>query len=271
MKVGIMLMSDRGPDGKPWDWRKHLERCKEHGLEMVDLFDVMLRRVGLSPIEAKKILDKIGLGISVFGVRTDLVSPDPEVRKKSLEAVKYGVEVCRQLDVDHLFSHGGQHTNKGEAALKRYIEGLSEAADIAAEAGVMLSIENAGTLCHTDTELLRCVKAVNKPNMKITFDGGNFILARCNPERAARLLAPYVIHVHVKSFIPVTKMSERAYPNLPYRYCPVGKGLVDYVRIRRILAEAGFDRCMSFEPSGGRDSKWYQSLDKLTRIVKGDS
>jgi len=268
MNVGIMLMSNRGPDGKPWDWRKHLENCKKHGVEMVDLFDGMLKSVNLSPFEAKKMLEEIGLSVSVFGVRTDLVSPDAEVRQKSLDAIRYGVDVCRRLDIDHLFSHGGQHSNKGEEALNRYIEGLSEAADIAAEAGIMLSIENAGTLCHTDEELLKCIKGVNKSNFKITFDGGNFILARCDPHRAARRLAQHVIHVHVKSFIPVTDPSEWISPNFPYRYCPIGEGLVDYRRIRDILVAAGFDRCMSFEPEGGRDSKWYQSLDKLTKIVK---
>ena len=269
MRVGIMLMSDKGPDGQPWDWQKHLENCKKHGVEMVDLFDGMLRSINLSPIDAKKILDKMGLSPSVFSVRTDLVSSDPEVRQKSLERIRYGVDVCRQLDINHLFSHGGQHANKGEEALVRYINGLSKAVDIAAEAGVMLSIENAGTLCHTDTELLRCIEAVNKPNLKITFDGGNFILARCDPQRAAQLLAPKVIHVHVKSFEPVTNLSEMIRPDMPYKYCPIGRGLADYRRIRKTLADAGFDGCMSFEPEGGENSKWYQSLDKLTKIVKG--
>ena len=269
MKVGIMLMSNKGPDGQPWNWQKHLEECKKHGVEMVDLFDRMLKSINLSPIDAKKILDKIGLSPSVFGVRTDLVSPDVEVRRRSLDTIRYGVDVCRRLEITHLFSHGGQHTNRGEAALNRYIDGLSEAADITGEAGITLSIENAGTLCHTDVELERCIKAVNRQNFKITIDGGNFIIARCDPHRAAKRLAPYVIHVHVKSFIPVIDPSKGIRPNLPYRYCPVGEGLVDYRKIRDILVAAGFDGCMSFEPEGGEDSKWYQSLDKLSKIVKG--
>lgn len=268
MKVGIMLMSDRGPDDKPWDWRKHLQECKRHGVEMVDLFEFMLGSIKLKPTDANGILKEIGLGTSVFGVPTDLVSPDIKVREKSIRMIKYGVEVCRKLEIGHLFSHGGQHNNKGEEALARYIDGLSQAADIANSAGLTLSIENAGTLCHTDKELLRCIKAVNRPNMKVTFDGGNFILAGSDPHKAAELLASKVVHVHAKSFEPASA-SERISAERSFKYCPIGKGLVDYRRICGILTSVGFDGCVSFEPEGGENSKWYQSLDTLTRIVKG--
>jgi len=269
MKVGIMLMSDRGPDDKPWDWRKHLQECKKHGVEMVDLFEFMLGGIGLKPTDANRVLKEIGLGTSVFGVPTDLVSPDAKVRGRSIDMIKYGVEVCRRLDIGHLLSHGGQHTNKGDAALERYIDGLSQAADIANSAGLTLSIENAGTLCHTGEELLRCIRAVNRPNMKVTFDGGNFILAGSDPHKAAELLASKVVHVHAKSFEPAQSIRERPFRDRPYKYCPIGHGLVDYRKIRDTLVAAGFEGCLSFEPEGGENSRWYQSLDTLTEIVKG--
>jgi len=269
MKVGIMLMSDRGPDDKPWDWRKHLQECKRRGVEIVDLFEFMLGSIKLKPADANRVLKELGLSTSVFGVPTDLVSPDAKVRGKSIDMIKYGVEVCRQLEIGHLLSHGGQHTNKGEAALERYVDGLSQAADIANSAGLTLSIENAGTLCHTGEELFRCIRSVNRPNMKVTFDGGNFILAGSDPHKAAELLASKVVHVHAKSFEPAPGIRERPFKDRPYKYCPIGHGLVDYHKIRDILAAAGFDGCFSFEPEGGENSKWYQSLDTLTEIVKG--
>lgn len=269
MKVGIMLMSDRGPDGEPWDWMEHLARCKTHGVEMVDLFDWMLQSVGMNTVEARKTLNDLGLSPSIYGVRTELMSPDGKVRQESLDAVKRGIEACHELGIGHLLTVGGQHASSGEEALKRYIEGLRTAADIASSEGITVSIENAGSLCHTDAELLRCVRSVGKPNMKVTFDGGNFVIAGCDPHQAAELLAPEVVHVHAKSFVRVTDESEGLSPGRPFKYCPVGEGLVDYQRIRDVVAASGFDGCMSFEPEGGEDSKWYESLDTLTRIVKG--
>lgn len=269
MKVGIMLMSNCGPDGQPWDWIQHLMRCKEHGVQMVDLFEQMIRLDGLTIRTMRNILDDLGLQPSIYCVRTDFTSPDSRVRSESLDAIKRGVEACHELGINLLFNYGGQHGSKGEDAFARFVDGLADAVDVAGEAGIILSIENAGTLCHTDTELLRCIKAVGKPNLKITFDGGNFILAGCNPHSAAELLASEVVHVHVKSFMRVTDEAQQLSPDKPFKYCPVGQGLVDYRKIRAILTTAGFDGCMSFEPEGGHDSRWYESLDALTQIVKG--
>jgi len=262
MKIGIMLMSSRGPDGRDMDWRRHLENCKEHGLEAVDLFERMLGSVGETVTGAKKALDDLGLEPGIYCVPTDLVSPDPDVRKTSLDTIRRGVDACQELGIDQLFSHGGQHNNEGEEALQRYVDGLQRAADLAAEAGITFSIENAGKLCHTDRELKRCIETVDRPNMKVTFDGGNFILAGCDSHEAAELLADKVAHVHVKSFV-----SAPGNQPWPFRYCPIDEGLVDYRKIRDTLVGAGFDGCMSFEPESRGESRWYHSLDLLTQIV----
>ena len=262
MQTGIMLMSDRGPDGQPWDWRQALERWQSCGLEAVDLFDRMLQGVGETVSGMRRLLDGIGLQPSIYCVPTDLVSPDPAVRRASLDTIRRGIEACRELGLTQLFSHGGQHNNQGPEALARYADGLAQAADLAAAAGLQLSIENAGKMCHTDDELLTCLRLIDRPTMRLTFDGGNFVLAGCDSHRAAERLAPYIAHVHVKTFVAAPGLTPR-----PFRYCPVGEGLVDYRRIRDTVRQAGFDGCMSFEPEGGFDSDWERSLRVLSEIV----
>jgi sugar phosphate isomerase/epimerase len=262
VKIGIMLMNDRGPDGQPWDWRRALERWQGGGLESVDLFHGMLAAAGETVAGAKRLLDGLGLTPSIYCVPTDLISPDPAVRAAALDTIRRGIDACAELGIRQLFSHGGQHSNAGDEALGRYADGLAQAADLAAAAGLTLSIENAGKLCHTDDELLRCLSLARRPNLRLTFDGGNFVLAGCDSQRAAERLAPYVTHVHVKTFVPAPGHSP-----WPFRYCPVGQGLVDYRRIRDTVRQAGFDGCMSFEPEGGVDSDWERSLQVLTEIV----
>jgi len=262
MKIGIMLMSDRGPDGQPTDWRGALAEWKSHGLEAVDLFDSMLQATGETIDGARKLLGGLGLEPSMYCVRTDLVSSAAPERAQSLDTVRRGIEACCQLGITQLLSYGAQHNNEGNDAVARYVDGLQHAADLCAGQGITLSIENAGRMCHTPAELKRCVDMVNRPNMKITFDGGNFILAGCDSHAAVDLLAKDIVHVHVKSFVPAPDLTPR-----PYRYCPTGEGSPDYRYIRDVLMRAGFDGCMSFEPEGGHDSKWTQSLDTLTRIV----
>jgi len=262
MKIGIMLMSTNGPDGKPTDWRKYLANCKDHGLEAVDVFDRMLQATGETVADMKTALADLGLEPSIYCVPTDLVSPDPKARQESLDTVKRGVDACLQLGIDQLFSHGGQHNNQGEEALNRYIDGLQQAADIAAEQDITFSIENAGKLCNTDTELKRCIDAVARGNMKITYDGGNFLIAGCDAVQAAAMLGPQVSHTHIKSLnlLPAGEAP-------PYRYCPIDEGPIDYRAVRDTLISAGFDGCMSFEPSGGLDCQLEHSMDVLTQIV----
>jgi len=79
-----------------------------------------------------------------------------------------------------------------------------------------------------------------------------------------------VVHVHVKSFMPAPEISKRAWQDLPLQYCPVGYGLVDYRRIKKILVSFGFNGCMTFEPEGGIHSRWYESIETLVEIVKGE-
>jgi len=263
MKTGVMLMSEKGPDGQPTDWRRMLAVWRDAGVEQVDVFDRMLQTVGASVQEMKRLLDDLGLSASVFCVPTDLVSPDAATRAKSLDTIRRGLDSCAFFGVTHLFSHGGQHNNEGPEALARYADGLGRAADLAAKAGMVLSIENAGKMCHTDTELLKCLEMTGRPNLKITLDGGNFILAGCDPLAAARRLADKVVHVHVKSFVHAPERTPR-----PFRYVPTGEGAPDYRVIRDTLRAAGFDACMSFEPEGGFDSKWEQSIRTLRGIVE---
>ena len=128
------------------DWRAFLGTCKEHGLEAVDLFERMLSNVGETVTGAKRLLDDLGLEPSIYCVPTDLISPDAEVRKQSLDTIRAGIDACHELGITQLFSHGGQHNNEGEDALLRYVDGLGQAADLAAEAGLTFSIENAGKM-----------------------------------------------------------------------------------------------------------------------------
>jgi len=97
-------------------------------------------------------------------------------------------------------------------------------------------------MCHTVEELARCIEAVDRPNMRVTLDTGNFILAGDDPHEAVRCLGPKTAHVHVKNFVDDPD-GER----WPYRYCPPREGKVDYAWVVEHLASVGYDGYVSFE------------------------
>jgi len=263
MKVGHMLMGDpKDAAGNPLDWRDFLAEAKTWGLQGVDLFPFYLERVGTTVDEAAKAIRDLGLDIAVYCVPTDLVSPDPAVRQQSLDRVAAFADKAVELGVGHLFSHGGQHGNSGKEALERYVDGLGQAADLCAERGILFSIENAGSLCHTHDEMKRCLDAVARPNMRLTIDTGNFILAGSDPHEAVRRLARQVAHVHVKNFVDAPDRQPR-----PFRYCPPRDGKVDYGFVVEQLRAVGYDGYLSFEPEGYPDAQAEDGICYLAELL----
>jgi sugar phosphate isomerase/epimerase len=265
MKVAIMFMSvPKDASGQPMDWRKYLADCKRWGLEGVDLFVRVLQGINMTTAGMKQVLKDMGLKASIYCVPTDLVSPDPNVRKQSLDMIRHGIASCQELGIKQLFSHGGQHNNKGPEALARYVDGLSQAAEMCAAVGITLSIENAGTLCGTMEELHQCVMSV-KPSLSVTLDTGNFVLAGSEPHKATELLAPKTVHVHVKNFISVPGKTPR-----PFEYCPLDdpNAIVKYARVRDILAARGYDGYLSFEPEGQGKAPTEGSLRFISKLVR---
>lgn len=263
MNVGHMLMNDpMDAEGIPQYWRRFLAEAATWGLQSLDVFPFYLERVGATVDDAAKTLADLGLGIAVYCVPTDLVSPDPSVRQESLDRVAVFADKAVQLGVGHLFSHGGQHSNRGGEALARYTDGLRQAADLCAERGLLFSIENAGSLCHTHEEMARCLEAVGRPNMRLTIDTGNFILAGSDPHEAIRRLAPLVAHVHVKNFVDAPGREP-----WPFHYCSPRDGKVDYAYVVAQLAAVGYDGTISFEPEGYPDAQAEDGIRYLASLL----
>ncbi|MFP4057262.1 MAG: sugar phosphate isomerase/epimerase family protein [Candidatus Brocadiia bacterium] len=263
MDVGYMLMGEpRGPDGQAVPWHDFLAEARGWGLESVDLFPAYFERAGEPVAGAAEAIADLGLAVAAYCVRTDLVSPDPAMRQGSLDRVAAGAEQAAELGLGHLFSYGGQHENRGEEALRRYADGLARAADLCALQGLVLSIENAGSLCHTPDELARCLEAADRPNLALTLDPGNFVLAGCEPHQAARRLAARTVHLHVKNFVDDPARRPR-----PFRYCSPRRGQVDYARVARQLAEAGYEGALAFEPEGFPDAQAEDGIRYLAELL----
>lgn len=264
MRVGHMLMTDpKDAAGNAVPWRQFLAEAKGWGLQGVDLFPAYLERAGASVDDAVAVLRDLGLGIAVLCVQTDLVSPDPAVRTQSLARVGAFADKAAELGVGHLFSYGGQHANRGEEALRRYVDGLQRAAGLCAERGLLFSIENAGSLCHTHEEMARCLDAVARPNMRLTIDTGNLILAGSDPHEAIRRLAPRVAHVHVKNFVDAPGRTP-----WPFRYCPPRAGKVDYAYVVAQLRAVSYDGYVSFEPEGFPDAQAEDGIRFLAELLR---
>lgn len=104
----------------------------------------------------------------------NLCSPDEEMRRKSVEALRSEMERCAQYGIPQVVSHIGAHLGAGvEAALPIAAESIREVLDASPDS-VMLLIENTAgqgsVLDSTFEEIARLMELVQRPRLGVCLD-----------------------------------------------------------------------------------------------------
>ena len=127
--------------------------------------------------------------------------------------------------------------------LEKLTRMLSDAAAIAAKAGVKLALEN--HIDYNSSEILQLLRDVNSPNLGVNFDSGNFLRVLDDPVEAMRKLAPYVLATHIKDLRPVKGVPADAWHF--FSCVPAGEGLILNEELARILSENGYKGFLAVE------------------------
>jgi sugar phosphate isomerase/epimerase len=132
-----------------------------------------------------------------------------------------------------------------EPQIENSVRMLTEAAEVAAEHGVVLALEN--HIDFTGPEMLRIIEGVNSENLRVNLDTGNPIRVYEDPVECAKALAPYTVSTHTKDVTTQSKGGSPAdrFPFFPS--CPTGSGLVDFDGVVDVLVEAGFEGSLAVE------------------------
>lgn len=158
--------------------------------------------------------------------------------------------------------------------LERLARMFSDAVPIAERYGVRLAVEN--HIDFTADEMLWLLTAVNSPYLGINFDTGNFVRLLDDPVRAMEKLAKYVYATHIKDL----KLQKGIGADEWYFFSstPVGDGIVDNLKLARLLARAGYQGFLAVEidflhPDYGGDedqavAKSIQELKKIAAAVE---
>lgn len=165
------------------------------------------------------------LGVPAIGMHLGFVPPDPAGPQH--QAV---VEVTRQV-CDHCRAHGQRfHLETGQ---------------------------------ETAADLLRFIRAVDRPNLAVNFDPANMILYRAGqPLEALDLLGPYVRSVHCKD------ATWSRQPGQPwYADAPLGSGDVDVEAFLRKLNALGYDGPLTIEREYSPDQQG--DLAAALRLLEG--
>lgn len=196
-----------------------------------------------------------GLDLCGFSTHQGFVTPDKQKRQENIDHTLHCIELAYQLGIPTIRVNTGRWgttrsfnqlmKNQGiEPRLEGYtdedgfgwvIESLEKCIAKAQQCGVILGLENHWGLGRTADGVLRIVRAIDSPWLRVTMDTGNF-LADTYSQLAQ--LAPETVFVQAKTYF--------------------GGGIwyaldLDYPRIARILRQHAYRGYVSLEFEGQED------------------
>ncbi|NMB25398.1 MAG: sugar phosphate isomerase/epimerase [Firmicutes bacterium] len=203
-------------------------------------------------ISIKDAVKNMGLSIVSVAGYSDFTLTDADLLKEQAEGLEWYCQLAADLGVKFVRVMGG-NAKEGmgqEEMVDNIIAGFRQVTHIAEKHGVIMALENHGTVVNDGPTLVKIIESVNSPNLRITMDTGNFCWAGHSLNEAYdyfRQVAPYAANVHLKDFV--------FEDNNEVKFVPLGEGVLDLRIVRDILVEAGYDGAMLCEYEGMGDPR----------------
>ena len=230
----------------------------ELGLDTVELADHQVRAAGTDAV--RSVLAASGMTAACCDVGVDFVTRDPAARQAEVDKLQAGLRRAAEIGARYTLSYPGLPKEGIRPADVRrwFAEGLVACLPIARQLGITMTIPDVGIaaeLSGTSAHLNEICDAVG-PELRVTYDIGNFLMAGEDPLAALDRVAPRVAHVHLKDWqvLPATVarpegafvgLDERSYVGMA-----MGEGILDLPGVVARLAELGYSGYLSIEYEG---------------------
>ena len=178
--------------------------------------------------ELRARLDERGLVPTVIVGSLNL-SADKDLSAPPLEQAIANLEVAQRLGSPlglFYFGYGGRVNRDGRIRLA--VEQIARLADAAADYGITVTTENYDYF--TSDDLLEIFRRLDRPNVGLHNDTGNWLLLDEDPLEATRKVAPFTYHAHVRDYV----LRDGVFTSVP-----IGQGLVDFPPILKELVRIG--------------------------------
>jgi len=241
-----------------------IDKAAALGVEGVDILHRQMEMLEDDPLTPahREYLQKLkrhafnnGIDLVCLSIHQDFVDPDPAYRQKQVEHTFKCIEIAHELGVPCMRLNSGRWNTiksfddlmkaKGEEPVtdgfteadgfKWCIDAIEQCLPKAAEAGVILALENHWGLTRTPEGLLRILNAVRSPWLGILMDTGNFL---DEPYRKLEQIAPKTVFVQAKTYYGGGEWYSLD---------------LDYKKVASILAKAGYRGYVSLEMEGKED------------------
>lgn len=196
-----------------------------------------------------QLLDSHGLTVPCYDVFADLIQDDPSGRREAIAELVAEVRQAAGLGAPVVLVVPGalREGIDRPLAITRAAESIRSVIPAAESLGVALTVEQMGSdqaLCTRGEHMRAVVEAVDSPRFGLTYDPGNFYITGEDCVKPLPDLLPWVRHVHFKDI----KLRPDGWDSVP-----LGTGEVPLEAVYRILAQGGYDGCISVEYEGPDD------------------
>ncbi|ANX13814.1 AP endonuclease [Fictibacillus arsenicus] len=278
MKVSVSMYSLHSVVKKEnWNAIDFCRFAETLNLDGVELLDFYWKNKEEELKEVIEYLEHSPLEVSCYDVSNDFVKETAEERKSEIQKVKDAVDTAKRLNTRCVRVFCGDLTPNMDYAIGKewIISSLIECAKYAETQGVMLAIENHGMLAGKSEQVKEILAEVGSPNVKSTFDTGNFLLVEDNPLAAYQKLKNEIAHVHFKDFrLRNSGDTHSGFKGLGEKYwigVIPGDGEVVLSEIISNLKRDRVDTWLSLEYEGYDDAKVAvrDSVNRIRKLLAG--
>lgn len=244
-------------------WAQRLQAARETNYDFVEISiddsdDRIARLDWDSQIKARlrNEIQQSGMQIKSMSLsahrRFPLGSQDQKVRLKAFDILKKAIDFSVELGIRYILVAGSDvyHEQSTEKTQALFLEGLEEGHRQAAQAGVMLALENWDIRVESLKKVMQFVHHFNSPWFQAYADVGNLVYAGKDVLAELELTRGHLAAVHIKDTLPDQ-----------LRYVEPGQGAVPFTKVFSKLAELGFMGSIVLE-------LWTEDLPNAQEIVK---
>jgi predicted hexulose-6-phosphate isomerase len=239
-----------------WPWEQRLAGMASAGYDFaeisIDESDERLGRLDWPASDRAAMRSAIAAtGVPVLTMclsghrKHPLGSHSAETRRKALDILTRALELSLDIGIRIVQVSGYDvfYEQSDDLTAGYFMESLQQGAALAAQAGVMLGLENVDRpIAESMGRLMGFVGAINSPWLQLYPDMGNLAAAGYDPPAEFRQAFGHLVAVHVKDAAPRV-----------IRGIPFGTGIVPHSATFRSLAAAGFWGLLTVEMWGQMD------------------
>ena len=218
------------------------------------------------PLLMKEICDTYGIKVSSLSAHSPLMKPEAAVSRLTRATVLASFVGCDFLNSDEMIKPAWMDDALAHNTMKYTLKKVSL---IAERHKKYICIEPHGIYTKTTDGLMKIVKLVDSPWIKVNWDTGNSYLAGIeDPYEGLEKVREYVYHIHAKDISIEHGESERGKVTGTPVGCACGEGMVDWEKIKEILKP--IDREIFLSVECGKIDEAERSYDYLMKTFADD-